>query len=497
MGTSFGNSQKKGQNAKMNFPETINYIWDEYISDSKNNTLLSFEMNQKSLSYNNKTLIFDSIIKGDKNKSKKLPLYLFLHNGGINQPSYNNGEFLKVRYRYQSCIQFGIVCSIKGVTDLSNMHYSNESLILLDRLIKSFIIFYNIDPNRVYLIGLGYGGDGVYKIINLLPCRFAAAVVISGHSYGKPLKNLLNLHLLIQVGENDSFSDKNKDAVRTYKEIREFYANMKNKYEQLNKKKKNLQNFAPLITKISRNSNINDSCVECYIHAEKEQDINDYDKKQNEVPIISDPIKWLSSENNNETIDINPNSINFVNKYTREPLPKFLYWDLTSTLEMPINYSNKQKEEVKDNTMVKDTRSGGEGFFSGSILASKDKDEKSSKNTVLVNKSYYWLEIGNVDVNSLGTLDIITRLDSKNNTVYIDSPIKYLRILLNENMIDFQKDVYVIYNEERQNIKLVRNYQTERRTLNERGDYTYIFSAALVFESKDFENFRIYQFEES
>ena len=88
-------------------------------------------------------------------------------------------------------------------------------MILLDRLIKSFIVFYKADPNRVYLIGLGFGGDGVYQIINLLSSRFAAAVVVSGHSYGKVLKNLLNVHLLIQVGENDTYFDKNKDAVRT------------------------------------------------------------------------------------------------------------------------------------------------------------------------------------------------------------------------------------------------------------------------------------------
>ena len=34
-----------------NLPESINYIWEEYISDSKNNPLLSYEMNQKSLTF--------------------------------------------------------------------------------------------------------------------------------------------------------------------------------------------------------------------------------------------------------------------------------------------------------------------------------------------------------------------------------------------------------------------------------------------------------------
>jgi TfoX/Sxy family transcriptional regulator of competence genes len=316
-------------------------------------------MNQKTLTYLNKSMAFDYLIKGDQNKTKKLPLYIILHNGGISQPSYNNGEFLKARFRYQSCIQTGIICGVRGVTDLSNMHYSKESLILLDRLIKSFIVFYKADPDRVYLIGLGFGGDGVYQIINLLSSRFAAAVVISGHSYGKVLKNLLNVHLLIQVGENDTYFDKNKDAVKTYKRIKQHYENFKNKCKQLSKysisnssNKKNNNNFMsniPSTSENKKNKNKNNTtnektCVECYIHTGQEQVINDFDKKFQEFPVIADPIEWMISDEVNESINVNTNSISFLNKFTRDPLPKNLFWDLTCTISIPITYPNKAKE---------------------------------------------------------------------------------------------------------------------------------------------------------
>ena len=392
MGSSFGtaNVNKVGNS---NLPESINYIWEEYISDSKNNSLLSYEMNQKSLTYNNKSLSFDSLIKGDQNKVKNFPLYIILHHGGISQHSYNNGEFLKARFRYQSCIQTGIVCGVRGVTDLSNMHYCRESMILLDRLIKSFIVFYKADPNRVYLIGLGFGGDGVYQIINLLSSRFAAAVVVSGHSYGKVLKNLLNVHLLIQVGENDTYFDKNKDAVKTYKRIKEHYENFESKCKQLSKNSSNASkdknNFMSNIASKKANYLSNDkSCVECYIHAGQEQDINDYDKKQQDFPIIVDPIKWMTSDMGNETVNQNTNSIAFLNRFVRDPLPKNLYWDLTCTLAIPITYPNKKEEGgagIKDTTMTKDTRSGGEGFFNGTLMTTnKEKDEKNMGNTVFL-----------------------------------------------------------------------------------------------------------------
>ena len=513
MGSGVGSANAKVGNK--NLPESINYIWEEYIADCKNNSLLSYEMNQKTLTYFNKSLTFDYLIKGDQNKMKNFPLYIVLHNGGISQPSYNNGEFIKARFRYQSCIQTGIICSVRGVTDLSNMHYSKESIILLDRLIKSFIAFYKADPDRVYLIGLGFGGDGVYQIINLLSSRFAAAVVVSGHSYGKILKNLLNVHLLIQVGENDTYFDKNKDAVKTYKRIKQHYENFKNKCKQLSKYstgnsngKNNNNNFISNIPstsntsskKNSKNASTNEkTCVECYIHTGQEQLINDYDKKQTEVPIIADPILWMTSDNGNESINQNTNSIYFLNKFVRDPLPKNLFWDLTCTLSIPITYPNKTKEEnaVKDVTMIRDTRSGGEGFFNGSLMATnKDRDEKNIGNSVLFNKYYYWLEIGGYSVHSLGTLEVIVRYEPKNNHIYIDTPIKFIRILLNERMVDFNKEITFHYNGMKQSIKVTRNYQTERRTLAERGDYTYIFSAAVIFESKDMNTFKVSQFEE-
>ena len=147
--------------------------------------------------------------------------------------------------------------------------------------------------------------------------------------------------------------------------------------------------------------------------------------------------------------------------------------------------------------MIKDTRSGGEGFFNGTLMTTnKDKDEKNMGNTVLFNNYYYWLEIGCYSVNALGSLEVIARYDPKNNYVYIDSPIKFIRVLLNEKMVDFNKEVVFHYYGSKQSIKVTRNYQTERRTLAERGDYTYIFSAAVIFESKDMNNFKVSQFEE-
>ena len=78
--------------------------------------------------------------------------------------------------------------------------------------------------------------------------------------------------------------------------------------------------------------------------------------------------------------------------------------------------------------MIKDTRSGA-GFFKGTInTTNKDKDEKNVRNSYIINNHFYQLDIGCYSVNSLGTLEIIDRYTPKNNSIYIDSPIKFIRV---------------------------------------------------------------------
>ena len=228
-------------------PRNIEYIWEEYISDCQSNGELVIEMNQKQLEYNGKVATFDFIIRGNY-QEPGFPLYIILHNGGINQSAFNNGEYLKAKFRYLSSVKNGVIVGVRGVNDLSNMHYTNEGIILLDRIIKNFISFHQVNPNKVYLIGIGMGGDAVYQIVNLLPSKFAAAVVVSGHSYKKKLKNLINVPILIQVGEKDFLYDRNKDAVFTYKRIIDFSDNFNQKMISLNEKKDIQENVEKKIT---------------------------------------------------------------------------------------------------------------------------------------------------------------------------------------------------------------------------------------------------------
>ena len=476
-------------------PQNIAYIWAEYVSDCQKDGELVIEMNTKHLQYNGKETTFDYIIRG-KYIEPGFPLYIILHNGGIGQSGFNNGEFLKAKFRYVSSVKFGILVGVKGINDLSNMHYTNEGIILLDRIIKNFISFHQVNPNKVYLIGIGMGGDAVYQIVNLLPSKFAAAVVVSGHSYKKKLKNLINVPILIQVGEKDFLYDRNKDAVFTYKRIIDFSEYFNQKMISLNEKKDIQENF--LVT----NNDIKEEerKVECYIHIGKALNIIDYDKNLKGISIIENPINWLTQRGNSIIIEQNVNSISFLNKHVRNPFPKNLYWDLTLILKIPEGKGIKnQIQEIGKANFTKEgnfTKNGTKEFFYQNNMTSTANHDLLNRNKFKYNQYFYWLEIGTVNISEIGQLEIIVRLDSKNNSIYIDSPIKYLRILLNNRMVEITKEVKVFYKGKSKNILLTHNFQTERRTLLERGDYNYIFSACIIFESKDLEHFKIGQYDE-
>ena len=477
-------------------PRNIEYIWEEYISDCQSNGELVIEMNQKQLEYNGKVATFDFIIRGNY-QEPGFPLYIILHNGGINQSAFNNGEYLKAKFRYLSSVKNGVIVGVRGVNDLSNMHYTNESIILLDRIIKNFIAFHQVNPNKVYLIGIGMGGDAVYQIVNLLPSKFAAAVVVSGHSYKKNLKNVINVPILIQVGEKDFLYDRNKDAVFTYKRIKDFSDNFNQRMISLNEKKEIQENF------VANNSEIKEDerNVECYIHIGKGNNLIDYDKGFREISIIENPINWLTQMGNNSTIEQNVNSISFLNKHIRNPFPKNLFWDLSIILKIPeIKGAKSSIGDMGKGTFSKEgnnTKNGTgtkDGFFQ--YMTTTANQDMRRKIKMKYNQYFYWLEIGTIDITEIGGLEIIVRLDSKNNSIYIDTPIRYLRILLNNRMIEMSKEVKIYYKGQFKTINLTHNFQTERRTLLERGDYNYIFSACIIFECKDLEHFKIGQYDE-
>ena len=64
------------------------------------------------------------------------------------------------------------------------------------------------------------------------------------------------------------------------------------------------------------------------------------------------------------------------------------------------------------------------------------------------NSHFYWLEIGNKNINEIGAVEIIAHYEKEKNKIVIETPVKYLRVLLCQEMIDFTKNVIIEINKE-------------------------------------------------
>ena len=471
-GTSQSLIQKKNTISALNDPSC--YLWKEYKSTYKNLSQTSSSKTHK-LHYNNKTIEFEFTIVGEK-PLEGYPLFICLHDGEVSHGAYNTGEYKKMKTYYLKSITNGICLACRGISDQSNFHYMDESFVLIEKVIKEMIVLYDADPLRVYLIGVGLGGNAVYQLAARLPDRFAALSVNSGHTLGLNLKNLINIPIQIQVGENDIMFEKNKNAVNAFCTLCDLY----------------------------KEYDIQTTTIECNIHTGKGKHIIDYNIKRAIQNVVNDPVAWLNAQEYS-SIPKNTNAILFLSQFKRNSFPQTIVWDVTKCFRRePASdnffHSNKKMTLQTIPTINFSTKSDLQmdatlSHLSGNSTVN-NKETRIENSISFSNCFCYWLETGNKNINEIGAVEIIAHLEKENNKIVIETPVKYIRVLLCQDFIDFDREVTIEIGKESKTLKVMRNFATERRCISERGDYIFIFSAAVVIESTDLVQFKIYQFAE-
>lgn len=156
---------------------------------------------------------FTTQIKGKKPDSG-YPLYISLHGGGATNEVGNNSQWVNQMELWSDAVRLGLYVTPRAIANAWNMHFLPESYVMYDRIIENMIAFQDVDPNKVYILGFSAGGDGVYQVTGQMADRFAATNMMAGHPNGISIENYRNVPFLIQIGENDSAFERNKEAVR-------------------------------------------------------------------------------------------------------------------------------------------------------------------------------------------------------------------------------------------------------------------------------------------
>ena len=343
-------------------------------------------------------------IGGDPDENGLYPLYICLHGGGSDEEDghVNNGQWVEMFEYYADSVTNGIYVAVRGINNEWNLHFDDASYPLYDRLIEDMILFFNADPNRVYLLGYSAGGDGVYAIAPRMADRFAAVNESSGHPNGVSLKNVANLPFCLQSGIYDTMFDPMRSvaAASFDKTLADYHDTYGFGYEH------KVYIHVPdchFITDCDPAEGSTQTVLadpQAFVEAVEDPQVAeefDADDSYNDSDEAKEKYTVLTKELGLETTQTDTNAVRFVNQYIRSANPDALVWDL-------------------------------------SVRAAKRETT-----------SFYWLQ-ADMDVN---TGLVVASFDKDSNTFTVDikeAPNGDFSILLRPSMVDFSRPVYVVCN---------------------------------------------------
>lgn len=137
-------------------------------------------------------------------------LFISLHGGGGVSPEINERQWNRHKELYS--LEDGILLTPRSPTDTWNMWHQDHIDKIFNRLIQNMIAKYNVNPNKIFLLGYSAGGDGVYQLAPRMADRFAAASMSAGHPNDASPLGLRNIGFSIHMGKNDSAYNRNNVA---------------------------------------------------------------------------------------------------------------------------------------------------------------------------------------------------------------------------------------------------------------------------------------------
>jgi pimeloyl-ACP methyl ester carboxylesterase len=135
-------------------------------------------------------------------------LFIALHGGGGAPKAVNDEQWGEMKVYYRDHPEAGgyIYVALRAPNDTWNGFYDDYVYPLVSNLIRQFLVFGDVDPNKVFVMGYSHGGYGAFAIGPKMPDHFAAihasaAAPTDGETTGKTLRNTIFSYM---VGEKDT-----------------------------------------------------------------------------------------------------------------------------------------------------------------------------------------------------------------------------------------------------------------------------------------------------
>lgn len=142
-------------------------------------------------------------------------LIISLHGGGSTTKEANDQQW-ENQIRLYNNINDAIYIAPRAAVDAWNMWHQEHVDVILNNIIRSYILFEGVDPDKVYITGYSAGGDGVYQLAPRLSDRLAAANMNAGHPNEVTPLGVRNVPFALFMGANDAAYKRN-DIARQWK----------------------------------------------------------------------------------------------------------------------------------------------------------------------------------------------------------------------------------------------------------------------------------------
>jgi poly(3-hydroxybutyrate) depolymerase len=184
-------------------------LWEQHVARIRSER--AAEMAAQELVIGDLKMPFAYKIFGDKPAGGR-SLYISMHGGGGAPKEVNDQQWENQKRLYEPAE--GIYLAPRAATDTWNLWHQAHIDGFFDRLIEDMIVFEDVNPDRIYIMGYSAGGDGVYQLAPRMADRFAAAAMMAGHPNETKPDGLRNLPFTLHMGAEDAAYDRNKIAAQ-------------------------------------------------------------------------------------------------------------------------------------------------------------------------------------------------------------------------------------------------------------------------------------------
>jgi predicted esterase len=195
--------------------------WKAYAGSTRHKDLKAdFDKNQVK---NDKHLSLYTVKRVGKKPKDGWPLFIAMHGGGGVPKAVNDSqwEIMKKYYRDQPAVEGYQYVALRAPNDTWNGFYDDYCCPLVANLIRQFILFGEVDADRVFLMGYSHGGYGAFFIGPKMPDRFAAIHASAAAPTDGTISalSLRNTRFTFMIGEKDTAFGRRERCEKFAKEI--------------------------------------------------------------------------------------------------------------------------------------------------------------------------------------------------------------------------------------------------------------------------------------